>query len=118
MLLRANRLKRSKLFPTTLASGRMLGQNASMIVLGLPRSFQSDTPTRYGFVVSKKVHNKAHERNKVKRRLREAVRTLILAEPRLGHLPHISVVIIARKGILESTYGQLQQSLKLWLEKA
>jgi ribonuclease P protein component len=48
---------------------------AGLTLYWKPRSSEAGTP-RFGFVVSKKVAGKAHDRNLVKRRLREACRGL------------------------------------------
>lgn len=67
---------------------------------------------KVGFVVGKKV-GKAVYRNKVKRRLREAFRSLIPAVE-----GHTSYVVVARTGLVDLTYDQLLQSLTALLVRA
>jgi ribonuclease P protein component len=116
MLPRAFRLKRSKLFPKTLASGKTLCSNPYFVMLGLKRSYESPMPTKIGFVISKKISNRATVRNKMKRRLREIVRQEMVPTRMNKVSPFISIVIIARKDILEASYSDLQKSLVRCLE--
>lgn len=60
---------------------------------------------RYGFIVSKRL-GKAVVRNRLRRRLREAVRTI---HPQMK--PGYDVVIIARLPSLSLSYGELRQAL-------
>lgn len=117
MLTRRFRLKQRSLFAKTMSSGMVLCSTPFFLVLGLKRLYESDTPSRFGFIVSKKVSNRAVVRNKIRRRLQELVRTEILTRyyDKIG--PFVSVVIIARQGSLSATYGQLQQSFTHCLEK-
>ena len=65
---------------------------------------------RYGFVTSRAV-GKAVVRNKVRRRLREAVRSLPLKDG-------WDVVAIARRSAAETTYRELRESLASLLARA
>jgi ribonuclease P protein component len=95
------RLKRSQDFHAVRQAGRRWrGKLISLSVLpsGLPHS-------RYGFVVSRSV-GAAVVRNRVKRRLRAAVRSL---------LPHLvegyDAVIIAHPPAAEATFQELEEML-------
>ena len=65
---------------------------------------------RYGFVTSRAVGN-AVVRNKLRRRLREAARSLPLENG-------WDIVVIARRSAADATYGQLWESLASLLERA
>jgi ribonuclease P protein component len=68
--------------------------------------------SRFGFVVSKQL-GKAVNRNKIKRRVREAVR-LRLAQIKPGY----DVVYVARRNARQATYQELAQSAEDLLKKA
>jgi len=108
MLARQNRLKRSPLFPKTMGSGVRLCASPYFLMLALPRQFESDTPTRFGFIVSKKVSNRSNKRNLARRRLREVIRTEILPQNPEWLKTYIAVVCIARPAILEAQYAQIK----------
>ena len=64
----------------------------------------------YGITASKKVGN-AVIRNKVKRRIREAIRSIALSY----YIPNYSYVIIARSAAKDLPYQRLQTDLKYCL---
>lgn len=77
---------------------------------------------RVGIVVNKKVGN-AVVRNRVRRRLREALRALLLertvAAPALhGGIASFNLVVIARPDAATADYWQLRDALQRSLEKA
>lgn len=63
--------------------------------------------SRVGFTVSKKVGNSV-VRNRVKRRLRAAARSLIPKHP----MPNHDIVIIGRKKAVEKTFTEISIDLK------
>ena len=85
------------------------GSGFSLLVLKI----NSDQPTRFGFVVSTKVHKRAVQRNQVRRWLIAAVRSL-LAEVKPGH----NVVFLAKKSLVESDFGQTSVAVKKALSQA
>ena len=68
--------------------------------------------SRFGFVVSKRL-GKAVQRNKIKRRMREAARLRLLKIK-----PGFDLVFIARKPIAEVCYAEIEHTLEYLLRKA
>lgn len=68
--------------------------------------------SRFGFVVSKRL-GKAVQRNKIKRRMREAIRLCI---PQIK--PGFDLVFIARRPIDRASYAEIEGTLKHLLRKA
>ncbi|MDO1580853.1 ribonuclease P protein component [Rhizobium oryzicola] len=67
---------------------------------------EPDAPARVGFTVTKK-QGKAVERNRMKRRLREAVRQSGQFAMKDGH----DYVIVARREVLTASFGNLTAAL-------
>ena len=105
MLKRRYRLKSPALFKRTLSATRLCA-NSSFVAYGL---LQESTETRFGFIVSTKVHKRATRRNKIKRWFREIIRKDILSvTPKLSYR---AVVIIARQGMLDAQYSDVRTRL-------
>ena len=102
MLSRAHRLTDNKDFQNVYRRGRY-NSTAFLSVNILPNKFGV---TKIGVVVSKKVAKKAHDRNAVKRKVREAAR---LAYPRLKSGQNI--VISIKNAALSQDYKVLEKDL-------
>jgi ribonuclease P protein component len=103
---REQRLRKSSDFANAYREGRSFSSRLLVIrprANGLPHN-------RYGFVTSRAV-GKAVVRNRVRRRLREAVRLLPLNEG-------WDIVVIARRMAVEATYQELRESLTALLSRA
>jgi ribonuclease P protein component len=98
---RATRLKRSVDFHHVMSSGRRLAAPA-FVLHHAPRA--DPGPPRVGFSVGRRVGN-AVTRNRVRRRLREAVR------PLLPRLVACDVVVSARPEIVQAGVRELESSL-------
>lgn len=110
MLKRENRLKSRGDFKRTLA-GRRLCANDAFAAYGLGSQNPVADP-RFGFIVSKKVHKRAVVRNRIKRRLRELVRTWLLKERPASLSQFRTVVFIARGGSLQASYQDLREKMQ------
>jgi ribonuclease P protein component len=115
MLTKRNRLKSPAAFKRALR-GKRLCSNNFFVIYTLP--FPSYAPpqpparaTRFGLIVSRKIDKRAVRRNRIKRRLREIIRTRLLTPENQGVLDCGVVVIVVRSGILEASYQQIQEKL-------
>jgi len=61
--------------------------------------------SRFGFVVSKKTARRAHDRNRIKRRLREICRAQFLCESR-SRTP-VDALFVARASALDADFARL-----------
>lgn len=84
---------------------------AAFVLQALNR--QDQGPTRVGFTVSKKVGN-AVERNRVRRRLREAVRLSGGDHFRAGH----DYVLVGRRTALSLNFDRIRQDLETAVDRA
>lgn len=109
MLPKKNRLKKKKDFERIFKKGK--GLNGDFLFLKIAKNNLKES--RFGFVVSKKVSKKAVVRNKVKRRLREAVK-LKLPGVKAG----IDGVLITRPGIESKTFAELKETVSELFKKA
>ncbi len=66
-----------------------------------------DAPARFGFTVSKRTAKKAVERNRIRRRLKEAVRLAPLGHARSGH----DYVLVGRPAALSERFSDIQAAL-------
>jgi len=109
MLPIVNRLKKEKDFERVFKKGRSWKEN----FLYLKAANNSLKESRFGFAVSKKFSPKATVRNKIKRRLREIIKT---------NLPCLKkgadIVIIVLPGLEAGDFWELEEMVKRLLEKA
>ena len=104
MLARINRLTKKADFEKVKAEGRFVTSKLfSMSTLDR----KDGRPSRFGFVVSKKVSNKAYVRNKLKRIMREVVKKYMV-EMKSG----MDVVVIAKSGGIQGIRGTMEAELK------
>lgn len=99
---RKYRLRRSSDFQRVRQVGK--SNASSLMVLAFARNELDHS--RFGFVVSKRI-GKAVQRNKVKRRMREAVRL------KMGEIkPGVDIVLIARQPVRNATFLAICRSLE------
>ncbi|MDE5655312.1 MAG: ribonuclease P protein component [Clostridia bacterium] len=95
------RLKNGRVFNYLRIKGQS-NANKMLVLVHAPSKF----PLKVGFIVSKKVDNRAVIRNKVRRRLREAFRAII---PFLKD--NVNYIVIARDACGESSFEELANNL-------
>lgn len=98
---KASRLRNAGQFRAVYSAGRKKSSR-SFVVFSLPN--QSET-TRFGLTTPRKV-GKAHERNRIRRRVRE-----ILRHGRGSISPGYDVVINPRRSVLERDFAALDAEL-------
>jgi ribonuclease P protein component len=102
------RLRRNSDFQLIWQQGEFF--SSTLMVLGFRENNLDNS--RFGFVVSKKL-GKAVQRNKIKRRMREAVR-LRLEQIKPGY----DLILIARQPINRASYPEIEQALNYLLRKS
>lgn len=101
-----DRLKRRAEFLAAAKGARFRARPFSLQALAADEGGAA-RPPRFGFTVTKKVGGSV-ERNRIRRRLREAVRLLPENSARLGH----DYVIVARREALAAPFLSLQNELR------
>lgn len=109
MLPRERRLTDSQAFGQVFRYGQ--GVSDPLLVLKARRIPDSDE-IRAGVSVSKKL-GKAHDRNRIKRRIREALRFHL---PTLR--PGVHLVVVAKEGSKEADFSAFRESLGRLLDRA
>ena len=97
MLPKINRLTKKKDFDVVFKNGESI-KNGFLAFKILKNNLKE---SRFGFVVSKKVSNKATIRNKVKRRLRDATHALLKEVKKPTDVVVVSLPGIEKKDFLE-----------------
>ncbi len=106
MLPRVSRLKRSRDFQAVYKR-RVSWASPSLVLYVRVRTPRESNVSRLGFVISKKIAKRAHDRNRLKRRLREI--------SRLSLLPAVArpfdALVVARTNAPSLTFAQLGAEL-------
>ena len=97
MLQKANRLKKKNDFEAVFKKGRSF-KNSFLVLKTAPNKLKE---TRFGLVVSQKISKKAVVRNKVRRRLSEAIRMEINGIKKGRDMVLIALPGIENKSLLE-----------------
>ena len=108
MLSLQNRLKKKKDFERVFKQGD--SARGSLIFMKILKNQNPDS--RIGFVVSKKISNKAVVRNKIKRQLRESAR-----EELKKYQPGYDMVIVTLPGIQKVDYKEIKNQVSLVFKK-
>ena len=105
-MLRAQRLRQRQDFANVYRRGRPY--RSDLLIM---RSLRTDEPlSRFGFTTSKAIGN-AVTRNRVRRRMREAIGSLGIASG-------WDIVFNSRVSIAEASYAQIRETMRMLLERA
>jgi len=115
MLAKKYRLRKNSEFVATYAQKQYVFNSYYTLNLGKQKPFENYI-TKVAFVVSKKIHKRAVVRNKIKRRMREAYKALILENS--NYNKWISLIFSAKQECISANYQIIKSQMKEILEKA
>ena len=108
MLPKENRLNRDKDFKNVFEKGRSFYTKIIGIKI-IPNSLDN---SRFGIIVGKKISKKAVTRNRIKRQIRACL------QKELQNIKNgFDFMLIARQGVMEVTYQEIESSIKYQLKK-
>jgi len=117
VLKKAYRLKSNSAFIATYKQGNIVGDEYFTLYGGRLKEKDSPYSTRFGFVVSKKIHKRAVKRNRIKRLLRENIRLSIKNKEAESINKYISLVFVAKPSSLELDFCGTRKSVLGLLNK-
>ena len=116
MLPREYRLKKRNAFTATYRTGKSFHKNGITVFCGKTKSKEMNFPTKFGFVVSKKIHKRAVRRNRIKRLMRESLRLYIKSNEGFD-TSHISIIFVASSRLLNMSFKEVDSSIKAILKE-
>ena len=116
MLKKKFRLKTYSAFIATYKLNNLLCDKNICIYVGKEKTDYSQ-PTKFAFVVAKKVHKRAVKRNRIKRLMRESVRQIIFTNDFNFIHNYISVIFVARKNSLNASFSDISCSVQNLLKE-
>lgn len=111
MLAKQNRLSLRKELHRIQKEGKIFHFPLFSLLAG--QRLEANGESRFGFIVSNKIHKKATKRNRVKRLLREAVQMML---PEME--PGFDIVFLARKKILEQDWQAIKAAVEVAFREA
>ncbi len=110
MLPKQYRLKNRSAFKATYRVKNSFHKGGITLFAGILK--KDDSPTKVGFVVSKKVHKRAVKRNRLKRLMRESYR-LLLKENNLGNSQkYLSLIFVGTEKALGKNFNEIDSAIK------
>ena len=116
MLQRKYRLKKYSAFIATYRLNNAVADKNICVYFGKKRTEEAKN-VKVGFVVSKKIHKRAVVRNHIKRLMRENFRQLLKKEEYSFLNDYLSIICVAKKGMLEANYNDTTKTLNNLLNK-
>ncbi len=110
MLKKQYRLKNKAAFSATYRVKNSFHKGGVTLYAGILK--KEDTPTRVGFVVSKKTHKRAVKRNRLKRLMRESYRLLLKSQDVANSQKYLSLIFIGSENALDKDFKEMQYIIK------
>jgi len=110
MLKKRNRLKKYSAFQATYKLKNTAADNYFCIYLGKEKD-NAEIPTKFGFVVSKKIHKRSVVRNRTKRLMRECVRLMLKNNLIPNANKYLSIICVAKHNSISANFNEVNVSL-------
>ncbi len=114
MLPKQYRLKKRIAFNATYRTG--ISCHIDGITAFCGKKKHNETNTKFGFVVSKKIHKRAVKRNRIKRLMRESLR-IEIKKNNTFDTKYISVVFVASTKLLDKNYDYVNKTMQKLIGK-
>lgn len=114
MLSKNYRLKKKSAFNATYRVKNSVHKGGVILFAGLPKK-DENTPTKFGFVVSKKTHKRAVKRNRLRRLMRESVRLLIKSNEM--NEKYMSMIFVGHEHALGKNFDEICGIIRALIEK-
>lgn len=114
MLPKELRLRKRIAFSATYRTGCSFHCDGITVFCG--KNKKNDIKTKYGFVVSKKIHKRAVKRNRIKRLMRESLRLFVKENPDFD-TKYISVVFVSTSKLLEKDFKDVNIAITKIMRK-
>ena len=114
MLPKELRLKKRTAFVATYRTGHSFHKDGITVFCGKEK--KNEIKTKYGFVVSKKIHKRAVKRNRIKRLMRESLRLYIKKNPDFD-TKYISIIFVSTSKLLEKDFKFVNSTIEKIMSK-